>query len=910
MTPDPHTNPIERFLGPGRGTGGPLELLGLTPAQLSEPAVLEARDARIRQLDAHPLAETPEADEVRLALHAAAVNLLDPRVRALLGVPSDPAPTPPPARAPEPSRPQPAPRLVGNERAFERDALVTIGMHGGWGRAARQRLTLIAHVHGVSAASVSGVLARLTHRRPTAPTARAKPGQPAPQQTLSQRLAMDPVPEAEPIDDIWRIAGAVAVALVLSAVILTTLVLVVVRSGPADKPQPEPIAATSSLSDPPPATHRATADPFVPEQRTELPTANVIAHEIASATAALTEGHPDAPDRFAAGARQLGATWPSLRPADVANANAQTLGYVIAAGPNGARNVEAIRALGVQAPESREAVASRVWASGVLASIAANPNVHPDAAGGARVAMGDLGLSAPADSFKTGAQGALRELLRTMPTSPDEPWTAWAQLLSALGLDRSGTGDDLTLRALSRLLRDPDAPSDEVLGALVSRTTWREDAPARSWLLTQFNAADVSSPRLASLLSVIARTSSAAGVATDMIIDPGANPDARAAMRDRYARSWSIENTAGTTDELTISVAELLSVTVAGSRSAESDPDRMRVLAQLARANAIAARLGSNDPVGAAEELQSGTTRIADMVAQDLDDTNTLADAASDDGAWGADALTAEQTTEERLITVIEHRAESKTPVGPADAGVLVRLGFRGSSSRSSGSSVREAAAMTLARHRDSPHVLLAALDMLDSIPRTEANARTLESITGRVIWSGEREEYYARARRALLSRLLELIAVDTPEARLDRLAGLIDGYYAWASDGQTIVTSAPPAHASAAALRARLGSRVTPTPAVTGAGLDRARIERRWASRRSLAAGPISRLAAEQRALAETLAGAVLEQAPGQVTRVDAILRVLEREDAEAQDALDQSISAERAIAILWQILLTEGRP
>ena len=73
--------PVERFLGPQEAAGGPFALLGISPDRCNEGSVLLALERQLDRVNAHAQCDTPEADEVRLALHAAAAQLLDPFVR-------------------------------------------------------------------------------------------------------------------------------------------------------------------------------------------------------------------------------------------------------------------------------------------------------------------------------------------------------------------------------------------------------------------------------------------------------------------------------------------------------------------------------------------------------------------------------------------------------------------------------------------------------------------------------------------------------------------------------------------------------------------------------------------------------------------------------------------------------------
>ncbi|MEM7622894.1 MAG: hypothetical protein AAF235_06785, partial [Planctomycetota bacterium] len=64
-----------RILGPGRDERDPAALLGLPAMTSDRSAIAAALDRRLAEVDQHAEARTPLADEVRLALHAAAARL-------------------------------------------------------------------------------------------------------------------------------------------------------------------------------------------------------------------------------------------------------------------------------------------------------------------------------------------------------------------------------------------------------------------------------------------------------------------------------------------------------------------------------------------------------------------------------------------------------------------------------------------------------------------------------------------------------------------------------------------------------------------------------------------------------------------------------------------------------------------
>ena len=133
-----------KFLGPERASGSPFDLLGVPPRDLTPAEVVGALEARLGEVDGHTECRTPSADEVRLALHATAAQLMDPVVRGVLirrwegsslGTWASP---PPPALGASP--------LAGAKLALEGDAVLAMAMEGGWNDRSLQRLCTTGQV--------------------------------------------------------------------------------------------------------------------------------------------------------------------------------------------------------------------------------------------------------------------------------------------------------------------------------------------------------------------------------------------------------------------------------------------------------------------------------------------------------------------------------------------------------------------------------------------------------------------------------------------------------------------------------------------------------------------------------------------------------------------------------------------
>ena len=72
---------ISDFLGERAAMGGPFALLGLAHHPIDDQMILRACERRLHKINEHRRSNTPGGDEARMAVHAAASQLLDPAVR-------------------------------------------------------------------------------------------------------------------------------------------------------------------------------------------------------------------------------------------------------------------------------------------------------------------------------------------------------------------------------------------------------------------------------------------------------------------------------------------------------------------------------------------------------------------------------------------------------------------------------------------------------------------------------------------------------------------------------------------------------------------------------------------------------------------------------------------------------------
>lgn len=265
--------PILRFLADTDLSLGPFGLLGIPPQPAEPSAISGALGKQLARLARHPLGNTPEADEVRLALHVAAAQLMDRQVQdeilldlRTMALGAAGAGTAPVATEQEVSR-EMAPTMKASTVVFERAVRAVLAHSGGWNRESQRRIAALAHTFDLDL--VDAVRA-LTVRTPISAPARGPGTPPAPVLLLRPRTA-------------WRwLAPALLVASLVGSVVMLTLLARLtigrgIQSGEAVAQRPAVRSDAGRASGPPQATDQSSesaAAPSVPAVRpTQAPKA-------------------------------------------------------------------------------------------------------------------------------------------------------------------------------------------------------------------------------------------------------------------------------------------------------------------------------------------------------------------------------------------------------------------------------------------------------------------------------------------------------------------------------------------------------------------------------------------------------------------------------------------------------------
>jgi hypothetical protein len=952
--------PIARFLGEQEAAGGPFALLNLPPAMLTDDQIIGALDAQLGRLGAHVEGSTPQADEVRLALHAAAAQLLDPRVRSHLLARWGESPLAPHPASDPGAPPEAAPEATRSAHvALEHDAVLTLGQFGGWNDRSLGRLMALAAARGQGRAELADALrglgGRVHQALPATPSRVARSG-PAisrlgpgrlPATPAAAPLDAEPGPSADerPLpEQTDPAARTIKLALLGGAVGLLTLIvafgiIALATRAPAPTVVPAaPVIAAPAPADPAPPTAAAPEPP--PAEG--APDIEVVSRELARAVTGLEADPEGALIRFSLAIAALSDGWPSLPPDEMVAAQHQVIEFLYRAGPGVAdRAIEAVGAgaavLGVPGPIAADRIRPAIWSAGMLSRLSREHDLPSgleelvdsrlNAALGQRRPVID-------PTFESGAAAAIQvipSLLVAPPAAPEvgvpavdpsrvagaalDAWRRWMDAASRVPR-QIAPGDRLVLGGLQTLLIEgPDPSVDQVafkvVRMVVSQLTWRPGDESRGWLLRWFDDRRITSTDLYAVTSALATGSSAEGVDATMVVPVLASDRVRVEMRDSYAQAWGLADGADRgeiIDELVEAAADVLS----GNDPGRSLPEILGSAVMLSRLSEAAAwawrgqvdqteilLAGFEDDVVLAAPSKGANPDIALLAPQSLSRRTS---------PWGERYLAAKKSIPLRLdliggLTSVELDAVS--------AEVLASDALRGTPYE-----VRKRASGKVLELGDSPLIVNAVLEELPGMPRVAANVALVERVASRQLPGPASSAWMTEARRALVERLLELVAAEGDLAQIDDeselLARSLEGRIRETPipDSLGALSPPPPADASASLMYRQWQARVDPAipPPIGPPSLEE--IERRRTGRAALARGPVQAFAAQQISVCELMAYVVAAERAAEAPRITAILDELMLGRQRARHIFEQIRATEDAMLRLWLIRLGQEPP
>jgi len=498
-------NPIQRFLGLVRATDSPFELLGVTPTACDVQTIHAALARRLDRLANHPEAMSHEAGEVRLALHAAAAQLLDPMVREKLA-------------ALESSH-NGSPRADPSSHVgFQELAKRVLARSGGWGKESQRWLALLAHAHGLNQMQLQAELRSIVKGAQT-PTVLASPAPVSPQPV--DRVSPAPIRPTvyEEIHGPRRserpVLSTPAVWLIGAVMVLTVFAAAMTLRGalghPSHSVEPSPPKEAA------PETSDGGVSSLAPEKNTPLTGGVPQAGEIAEsqspdvvirwleiAQQELDENPGEAAWRFERAVASLGASWPAFSTVNRTRANDIVVSLLQRFAPASEHGQRALRAvvapatttLTMNAPATGVSVRAAAWSIAMASTLAANPDTVSPVRSAANAMLSQVGVMA------TGPRGSFEDdMLDGMPiiaqyltaqterrsASVMEAWIAWVDIIDRIASESNGSmafekKDRLMLDAADRLLRSQAHPGSlpvarDAFELLLSRVSWSASTP-------------------------------------------------------------------------------------------------------------------------------------------------------------------------------------------------------------------------------------------------------------------------------------------------------------------------------------------------------------------------------------------------------------------------------------------------
>ena len=920
-TPD-HDRPVSAahavtmFLGEHANADDPVSLLGLDGAgPWSEAEIVGALQARLRRVAEHPDRGAPQADELRMSLHAAASRVLTSERSAAF----TPATTMP--------------------EDLKAQVMAVVAASGGWSRDVMRHVAALALERGIDQSQLAAWLATMQEGPRAAPVPARPPG--------PGRSVLDPEPPpVDPARGVIVLIGWI-LGVLLSLLGVAAVIVVVVSMRPPSAAAPSQATARDERpADPTPAPSAPpTADSGVvaadapstsatpagaPTPRAALPSHVAewpdLVRNLEVATGALRAGDRNALDAFSRAYEAIADAWPAAAADERIRAVDAVIDAVYAGATRRQDEPGAINAIGVHAlrgtnPPAAEHMIGSAFTAGMAARLLRERDL-PQAMvrrveGLASLFFGPGGVGEP--TFDHGVSAWLRAVAARMATVPatsdpaiiDARMKSWTTWLEAAQASRAVSPASLVLGAMDRLIvAGPDPSRDEAtfraLTELACAIPWRDEDPSRAWLLAKFDQPAVRTDDLHVVTRALATRSGAPGVDATMVLRADARDDERAKVRAQYAAAWSGRST-----------PSRVKTHEAWLKAAKAELDAPRAESTLGRgARAVAmARLSQGAHLLVAAGLDDARAVEAagevDLLLVDIDaglDTRVASLASAtrpsalrrESTAWAVQFVAAQQRISERLQLLSTF---SDTPT-LMEARLLVEAAFRASPER-----VQSEAQSVLKRRGAEVAVVLAMLEFAPFIPATQRHGDLVKALTGvDALPSPRHASWPVAVRRALVERTLELLAGDGVDAVADAMGAALADAYA----GRLATTgSAPQPMPAEQAVERVTTAAIRDAQLLVPTGrepLGMSMILRNKEVRERLASGRVQLFASRQSTLAELMAYAACCEFPDRIDRVADLLAAHVEERRRAVHVLDQIASAERLMLEIWVMRLDDS--
>lgn len=907
----------------------PETMVGVAPGAERE-AVVEALRVRLRKLSEHPHEE--DAHLMARVLRSVAAQMIDgpgaewsPELEAELD---------PPARRdePKPSGPVVArlpaePIASQGERIFRRQARAMVALGGASPRTIAQ-LYALAEADGLPSAAVDRFLAEIitpveSDEPLSAP--RAPHGSAAPHGVYEFQAGPD-----RSAQRLWMAVGAVVTLAVVAFSIFAIITISNKQNTPPVPAQPAPPVGGSAAPGGAPGAGGATpgAGGLVPapvNPRRTPPTADGPPDGRLFARTLLDTLRPAVPaaerERVVLGGIEtLRKWWPRIDAASrVAAVQSIVAGAVDLSQDDASR--AALLTVLRQTPAD-PASPGAAWHTSATAGLAAvlsrerelPPTVQQVCKELLAASVGDSPSARRSGStFDEAAVDALLAVPAVLLRKSDQPSaTTRAQAEHWLTALRAATGvggssddaakrtDAVVLDTVERLLTSvPDASESraifEFCSVLLSQARFREGDPGRDRVLSWFADSRLTPGDLHLITAAVATRSSAAGVEPTMVLSAGATQAERDDLRARYAEAWSRAADAARAGSggANSDWFEAARIAVAQANQATGDLEQLAAaasLATLSQAASLRSR-GLPAPVVARPAPAPGPA------------TMKINSNASGDGEWARRFLAESRTASARLGRIAEF--EQAPAPGPIDCEVLAEAALL------STGETRNAAQKAALKRAEDPTMVNAVLETLPKVKKSANAGEFLGQFTFAGVLPTVNDRWMVHYRRALVERLLTLLAAANSTVAADRASGVLAESWATVAgtassevsdvDGPTESVNA--AGRAYAALLMQIRQQVpAPTALIHPDALDRAR-----AGRLLVAHGLPQAFAANEVSAVEALAVIVAAERPAAADQCRSLLATLGQDRAVARSVAAQIRATEVAALKLWALRLGE---
>ncbi len=929
---------MAKFLGDVNAAMGPFGLLGIEPSRCDEATIVASLQSRLARVAAHPQNRTPEADQVRLALHAASAQLMDPAMRrkALEAIGSstvdfdphesfdpldermDPSPTRANSYASRPAAPVPA-ASSDVDQALLRDTRVLLSAFGGMTPEAHRRLNMLAQAKGVSQEQMQRVLASLGQELAAGGRATSETEYRNPRDTGQYGKSLNEQPLQDQIDPGYLVLDKMikfAMVAVIALALLITGVYFLVRSGPTVSPPQIPQATDAIKKETNETASLFTTKPVIEKKPESAPTGDVENSKVALAELKKIAGVSGNDAKALMGKLdEVSRAWYEFAPDQASSLQDAVIEGMYRLSPAEATVVIdglVARAQWMKdgaAVPSESQVSDAVLACGLLSRLSKEESFPPEVRRGIESSLSLLferGTRPEERTFQAGAQSCLNvasdRLASRWTDSKLEnnlslAWKRWAKTAIAAG---GSSRHRVVLLALENLLTTAPDPTQvrsvfDAIGELGAALDIAGDAEVRTWILRWLVAPAIDASHLFALTSRFAdNPQKSAGIDHTLVVPTSATERTRIELRERYAKVWGVGDLVES-DKVRSAWIEVAAKQVAVVPGTTGITERLDRLRNWAKLNDAASLLWSGNQAEASNAIDSVIAVVPTGSAPSTGTTYAV-EFPSDDGMFAAKYFSLAP------VDRVKHIQESFKggEIGPRDAAIVVTEFVR-----SGTTNIRNALKEVIRRHSRDRFLLRAMLDLSASFPRTREMSEIIEALAGCKLPAPDEIVWRIEARRALVEANLAQMARNKEYATLDLEAeSLANGY--WQRLGVQNTSDLTPDRV-AAKLTDRWSSQARVLIATGREPWTIDQIERKLASRRAQARGIVQKFAAEQFGLAELLAYTVCNESPGQAIELKKMIDAAEAEVAGQGSVLGQVELLEKLLTRLWLVRLKE---